>query len=118
MAVAVAVAVAVVCMRAGRRVGVARRSSVRMSVAMPVAVPGGMAVVVIVVVAGHRQGWLMMPARVAQASAPFVFGLALDGWGRGALWLSGGLGLVAFAALMAIRLRHDPAPPHAQPPAR
>ena len=67
---------------------------------------------------GARQGWLMMPARVAQASAPFVFGLALDGWGRGALWLSGGLGLLAFAALMAIRLRHDPAPPHAQPPAR
>jgi len=58
---------------------------------------------------GARQGWLMMPARVAQASAPFVFGLALERWGRGALWLSGTLGLVAFAALMAIRLRHDPA---------
>lgn len=56
---------------------------------------------------GARQGWLMMPARVAQASAPFVFGLALDRWGSGALWLSGGLGLVAFAALMAIRLTHD-----------
>ncbi|MDH4392361.1 MAG: MFS transporter [Aquabacterium sp.] len=56
---------------------------------------------------GARQGWLMMPARVAQASAPFVFGLALDRWGRGALWLSGGLGLVAFAALMAVRLTHD-----------
>ncbi len=62
---------------------------------------------------GARQGWLMMPARVAQASAPFVFGLALDGWGRGALWLSGGLGLVAFAALMAIRLGHDGAAPSA-----
>jgi len=56
---------------------------------------------------GARQGWLMMPARVAQASAPVLFGLALDSWGRGALWLSGGLGLVAFAALVAIRLRHD-----------
>ena len=68
---------------------------------------------------GARQGWLMMPARVAQASAPFVFGLALDRWGRGALWLSGALGLVAFAALMAIRLRHDPAnPADAQPPPR
>ena len=62
---------------------------------------------------GARQGWLMMPARVAQASAPFVFGLALDGWGRGALWLSGGLGLLAFAALMAIRLGHDGAAPRA-----
>jgi hypothetical protein len=70
---------------------------------------------------GSRQGWLMMPARVAQAGAPFAFGLALDSWGRGALWLSGALGLVAFAALMAIRLRHDQAEPdtlHAQPPAR
>lgn len=68
---------------------------------------------------GARQGWLMMPARVAQASAPFVFGLALDRWGRGALWLSGALGLVAFAALIAIRLRHDPAnPADAQPPPR
>jgi MFS family permease len=66
---------------------------------------------------GARQGWLMMPARVAQASAPFVFGLALDRWGRGALWLSGALGLVAFAALMAIRLRHDQ-PTDAQPPPR
>ncbi len=66
---------------------------------------------------GARQGWLMMPARVAQASAPFAFGLALDSWGRGALWLSGALGLVAFAALMAIRLQqHAPATPahHAQ----
>jgi MFS family permease len=62
---------------------------------------------------GARQGWLMMPARVAQAGAPFVFGLALDGWGRGALWLSGGLGLVGFAALMAIRLGHDGAAPRA-----
>ena len=52
---------------------------------------------------GARQGWLMMPARVAQAGAPFLFGLALDGWGRGALWLSAALGMVAFAALMAVR---------------
>ena len=66
---------------------------------------------------GARQGWLMMPARVAQASAPFVFGLALDRWGGGALWLSGALGLVAFAALLAIRLRHDPST-DAQPPTR
>ena len=51
---------------------------------------------------GARQGWLMMPARVAQASAPFVFGLALDAWGARAMWLSGALGLLAFAALMAM----------------
>jgi predicted MFS family arabinose efflux permease len=52
---------------------------------------------------GHRQGLLMVPARIAQALAPWLFGLCLDQWGAGALWLSGGLGLVAFAALMALR---------------
>ncbi len=49
---------------------------------------------------GARQGWLMVPARVAQALAPFVFGLVLDRWGSSALWLSGCLGLSAFVALM------------------
>jgi predicted MFS family arabinose efflux permease len=49
---------------------------------------------------GARQGWLTMPARVAQAAAPFLFGMALQRWGAGALWLSGALGLSAFAALM------------------
>jgi MFS family permease len=60
---------------------------------------------------GARQGWLMMPARVAQASAPFVFGLALDAWGARALWLSGALGLLAFAALMAMPQVAHHAPP-------
>lgn len=49
---------------------------------------------------GARQGWLMMPARVAQALSPFAFGVALDRWGAGALWLSGALGLSAFVALL------------------
>lgn len=49
---------------------------------------------------GARQGWLMMPARVAQALAPFLFGLALDAWGANALLLSGAIGLMAFGALM------------------
>jgi predicted MFS family arabinose efflux permease len=49
---------------------------------------------------GARQGWLVMPARVAQAAAPFLFGMVLQRWGAGALWLSGALGLSAFAALM------------------
>jgi hypothetical protein len=52
---------------------------------------------------GERQGWLMVPARVAQAAAPVVFGLALEAWGARALWLSAGLGLGAFAALIALR---------------
>ena len=51
---------------------------------------------------GGRQGLLMVPARVAQALAPWVFGVCLDRWGSGALWLSAGLGLAAFAALMAL----------------
>ncbi|CUJ15320.1 MFS transporter [Achromobacter aegrifaciens] len=54
---------------------------------------------------GARQGWLMMPARVAQALAPFLFGVALDRWGGNALWLSGGIGLGAFAALLLLRAR-------------
>jgi len=51
---------------------------------------------------GHRQGLLMVPARVAQASAPWLFGLCLDRWGAGALWLSGSIGLMAFGALLAM----------------
>jgi MFS family permease len=54
---------------------------------------------------GARQGWLMAPARLAAALAPFLFGLALDRFGAGALWLSGALGLGAFAALMWLRGR-------------
>jgi hypothetical protein len=48
---------------------------------------------------GARQGWLMLPARVMQALAPFAFGLALDRWGAQALWVSGCLGFSAFVAL-------------------
>jgi hypothetical protein len=52
---------------------------------------------------GARQGWLMLPARVTLAAAPFLFGLVLDRWQAGALWLTTGLGLAAFAALMLLR---------------
>jgi hypothetical protein len=51
---------------------------------------------------GQRQGMLMLPARLAQASSPWVFGLCLDQWGAGALWLSGAAGLLAFGALLAM----------------
>jgi hypothetical protein len=54
---------------------------------------------------GARQGWMMVPARFAQALAPFAFGLAVDRWGAGSLWLSGGLGLIAFAALLLLGKR-------------
>ncbi len=52
---------------------------------------------------GARQGLLMVPARFAQATAPWLFGLAIDRFGAGALWFSAVLGLVAFAALMLLR---------------
>jgi predicted MFS family arabinose efflux permease len=55
---------------------------------------------------GARQGWLMLPGRVAQALAPFAFGLALDRFGADSLWLSAGLGVCAFAALWVLRTRH------------
>ena len=52
---------------------------------------------------GARQGKLMMPARFAQALAPYVFGLAIERFGASALWFSIALGLAAFAALLALR---------------
>lgn len=51
---------------------------------------------------GFRQGLLMVPARFAQALSPYVFGLALDRWGGGALWFSAALGALGFTALMAL----------------
>ena len=52
---------------------------------------------------GRRQGWLMVPARIAQALAPWLFGICLDRWGADALWISAGVGLVAFASLWMLR---------------
>lgn len=48
---------------------------------------------------GQRQGLLMVPARLVQATAPFVFGLAVERWEIGSLWISALLGLAAFLAL-------------------
>jgi hypothetical protein len=48
---------------------------------------------------GHRQGLLMVPARVAQALAPWVFGICLERWGSGALAVSATLGTLALVAL-------------------
>lgn len=57
---------------------------------------------------GQRQGFLMVPARIVQAGAPFLFGLAVEHLAAGALWISAGLGLAAFLVLtkMAHDLRH------------
>jgi predicted MFS family arabinose efflux permease len=54
---------------------------------------------------GARQGWLMLPARMAQAVAPFAFGLAVDRWQAGALWLTAALGLAAFVALQVLHVQ-------------
>jgi len=52
---------------------------------------------------GERQGWLMVPARIAQALAPWLFGLAIDRWGARSLWLSAEIGAVAAVALLLLR---------------
>lgn len=60
---------------------------------------------------GQRQGIMMAPSRVAQAFAPLLFGLCIERWGSGALWISGALGLSALAALLWLRTS-GPKPPH------
>ncbi len=52
---------------------------------------------------GARQGLMMVPARVAQAFAPVLFGMLLDGVGAAAVWLTALLGVAALAALWALR---------------
>ena len=52
---------------------------------------------------GERQGLMMAPARVAQAFAPLLFGLLIDGVGAAALWVTSLLGVAALAALWMLR---------------
>ena len=54
---------------------------------------------------GAKQGVLMVPARIAQASAPWLFGLCLDRWQSGALWVTSGLWLIGFVALLVLRAK-------------
>jgi len=61
---------------------------------------------------GRRQGWLTMPAKFAQAIAPFTFGLALTQWGTGVLWLTFGLAVCSFAALCLIAIKPSAQPSH------
>jgi hypothetical protein len=51
---------------------------------------------------GRRQGLLMLPARIAQALSPWLFGVALDHWNAGALAVSATAGALAFVALFAL----------------
>jgi MFS family permease len=53
---------------------------------------------------GRRQGWLMVPARIAQALSPWLFGLCLDRWGDRALWLSAAIASLALGALLLLRV--------------
>jgi predicted MFS family arabinose efflux permease len=55
---------------------------------------------------GHRQGMMAVPARMAQALSPWLFGLALARWDARALLLSASLGAIAAMSLflpMAVR---------------
>jgi hypothetical protein len=49
---------------------------------------------------GFRQGVLMVPARFAQAAAPFFFALLIEWYGISALYFSIALGLAGFCALI------------------
>lgn len=51
---------------------------------------------------GERQGILMVPARFAQAGAPFAFALLMERYGASALLLSAALGLSMLGALLAL----------------
>ena len=52
---------------------------------------------------GLRQGFLMAPSRFAQAAAPFLFGLLIDGYGIDALFMTVGLGLLSCLAMMFLK---------------
>lgn len=56
---------------------------------------------------GARQGYLMMPARFAQAAAPYFFGLAIAAYGPHALLLSIALGVLSCTVLMLLKVPHE-----------
>lgn len=57
---------------------------------------------------GQRQGLLVLPARLAQALSPWLFGLLLARLGVGVLWFSAALALTGLAALLLIRVPARP----------
>ncbi len=57
---------------------------------------------------GLRQGWLMLPAKLTQAAAPFAFGLALSEWGANVLWMTLGIGLSVLLSLCLIKVNKTP----------
>ncbi len=54
---------------------------------------------------GRRSGILEAPARIAQATAPMLFGVCLDRWGADALWLSAAVGVLALCGVFALRAK-------------
>lgn len=56
---------------------------------------------------GRRAGLLEAPSRVAQASAPLLFGLLVDRAGAHVLWLTAALVAAGFLALWTIRARRE-----------
>nr|MCU0689150.1 hypothetical protein [Phycisphaerales bacterium] len=54
---------------------------------------------------GRRQGLLVAPARVSQALAPWLFGLALASWSQWALLFTMSLGTLAVFALLRMHWR-------------
>lgn len=51
---------------------------------------------------GHRQGLIAAPSRIAQAAAPLLMALAIAELGAGTLYLTSGLVLAAFLALLTL----------------
>jgi predicted MFS family arabinose efflux permease len=60
---------------------------------------------------GALQGMLMIPARIAQGLAPWLYGLCLERWGVQSLWLLGGLSVVSLFTLFALRVDAPAAAP-------
>ena len=58
----------------------------------------------------------MVPARLVQAGAPFLFGMAVEQWGDGALWLSATLGMSACLALLVMTIDIGTVPRAVEPP--
>jgi hypothetical protein len=57
---------------------------------------------------GRRTGILSLPTRVAEASAPLLFGMLLTAIGSEAVIVTAGLCLSAFASLLLLRARPAP----------
>jgi MFS family permease len=51
---------------------------------------------------GYRQGWIMFPAKICSALAPWLFGLCISIWGQWSMLLTFLLGLLSALALFCI----------------